>query len=45
MNLTPEEREQVAAEVKRFGADLHLTDDQKTKLHDALAEARVKLAD
>lgn len=45
MNLTPEQRDQVAAEVKRFGADLQLSDDQKTRLQDALAEARVKLAD
>ena len=45
MNLTPEEREQVAAELKRFGADLQLTDDQKTRLQEFLSEARAKVAD
>lgn len=28
MNLTPEEREQIVAELKRFATDLNLTDDQ-----------------
>lgn len=45
MNLTPEQREQVAAEIKRFGADLQLTDEQKTKLQEFLTEARAKVAD
>ena len=45
MNLTPEEREQVAAELKRFGADLQLTDDQKAKLQEFLTEARTKVAE
>ena len=45
MNLTPEEREQVAAELKRFGADLQLTDNQKTKLQHFLTQARVKVAE
>ena len=45
MNLTPEERNQVAAELKRFGADLQLSDEQKNKLHDFLAEARAKVAE
>jgi protein CpxP len=45
MNLTPEEREQVAAELKRFSADLQLTDDQKAKLQEFLTEARAKVAD
>jgi protein CpxP len=45
MNLTPEQRDQVAAELKRFGADLQLTDDQKAKLQEFLGEARVKVAD
>ena len=31
MNLTPEIREQVANEVKRFAADMHLSADQKEK--------------
>ena len=45
MNLTTEQREQAAAELKRFGADLQLSDDQKQRLHEALAEARAKLAE
>ena len=45
MNMTAEQREQVAAELKRFGADLHLTEDQKEKLHSALAEAREKVGE
>jgi len=45
MNLTPEQRDQVAAELKRFGADLQLSNDQKEKLQNALTEARTKLAD
>ena len=43
MNLTPEEREQVASEVKRFAADLNLTPDQKEKLQTAFQDARGKL--
>jgi predicted HTH transcriptional regulator len=45
MNLSPEEREQVAAELKRFAGDLNLTDDQKEKLRVALTEAREKIAE
>ena len=45
MNLTPEQREQVATELKRFGADLQLSTDQKEKLQEALTEARTKIAD
>jgi protein CpxP len=45
MNLSAVEREEVAAELKRFGADLSLTDDQKTKLSSALTEAREKIAE
>ena len=45
MNLTADQREQLATEVKRFAADLNLTDDQKQKLQDALAEGREKIAD
>src|SRR6516162_9234370 len=45
MNLTPEQRDQVVAELKRFGADLQLTDDQKAKLQEFLTEARAKVAD
>ncbi|HXW90316.1 MAG TPA: hypothetical protein VEK33_07195 [Terriglobales bacterium] len=45
MNLTQEEREQVAAELKRFGADLQLSEDQKARLQEFLTEARAKVAD
>jgi predicted HTH transcriptional regulator len=45
MNLTPEEREQVATELKHFAGSLNLTDDQKTKLQTALAEAREKVGE
>jgi len=45
MNLTAEQREQVATELKRFGADLNLNDEQKEKLHSALAEGREKIAE
>ena len=45
MNLTPEIREQVATEVKRFAADLHLSSDQKEKLQNAFQSARGKLGD
>jgi len=45
MNLTSEQRNQVAAELKRFGADLQLTDEQKNKLQNFLTEARAKVAE
>jgi hypothetical protein len=45
MNLSTQEREEVAAELKRFASDLNLTDDQKEKLHAALTEARAKIAE
>ncbi|HTS55907.1 MAG TPA: hypothetical protein VMH03_00075 [Terriglobales bacterium] len=45
MNLSAEEREQVATELKRFASDLNLTDDQKEKLRAALTEAREKIAE
>jgi hypothetical protein len=45
MDLSPEQREEVAAELKRFGAELNLTDDQKQKLHTALIEARGRVAE
>jgi predicted HTH transcriptional regulator len=45
MNLTPEQRDQVAAELKRIGADLHLTEEQKSKLQGFLTEARGKIAE
>ena len=45
MNLTAEQREQVATELKRFSGDLNLTDEQKEKLHTSLAEAREKVGE
>jgi ribosomal protein L9 len=45
MNLTPEIRDQVANEVKRFAADLQLSSDQKEKLQNAFQNARGKLGD
>jgi len=45
MNLSPQEREEVATELKRFAKDLNLTDDQKEKLGSALTEAREKIAE
>jgi periplasmic protein CpxP/Spy len=45
MTMTAESREQVATELKRFAADLHLTDEQKEKLQVALAEGREKVGE
>jgi hypothetical protein len=45
MNLTPEIRDQVANEVKKFAADLQLNTDQKEKLQNAFQNARGKLGD
>ena len=45
MNLTADQREQVASELKRFAGDLNLTDDQKQQLQGALTEAREKVGD
>ena len=45
MTMTPEQREQVATELKRFAGDLKLTDQQKEKLQDALAEKREKVGE
>jgi len=45
MNLTAEQREQVATELKRFAGDLNLTDEQKEKLRAALEEGREKIAE
>jgi periplasmic protein CpxP/Spy len=45
MPITAEEREQVVSELRRFGQDLNLNDQQKEKLQSALVEAREKLAD
>ena len=45
MTMTAEQREQVATELKRFAADLQLTEEQKGKLHTALAEGREKVGE
>jgi protein CpxP len=45
MPITAEEREQVAAELKRFAHDLNLNDQQKEQLHSALVAAREKVAE
>ncbi len=45
MQLTTEQRDQVAAEVKNFAANLHLSNDQKEKLQNAFQDARGKLGD
>lgn len=45
MNLTPEQHDQVAAELKRFASDLNLSDDQKEVLRGYLTEAQSKVAD
>ena len=42
MNLSPEQRELVASELKRFAGDLNLSDDQKSKLQNFLTEASEK---
>lgn len=43
MNLTPEQRETVANELKKFGADLNLSEEQKGKLHTFLTESYTKI--
>jgi septal ring factor EnvC (AmiA/AmiB activator) len=45
MAMTTESREQVATELKRFAADIDLTEEQKEKLHTALAEGREKVGE
>jgi hypothetical protein len=45
MTMTVEQREQVATELKRFAADLHLSEEQKEKLHAALADGREKIGE
>jgi hypothetical protein len=41
--LSPDAKQAVAAELKRFAGDLSLSDDQKSKLQTALENAREKL--
>jgi hypothetical protein len=43
MNLTPEQRETVANELKKFGADLNLSEQQKGKLHAFLTESYTRI--
>jgi len=43
MFLSAEQREQVAAELKRFAADLNLSEDQKQRLHYFLTDAYQKV--
>ena len=45
MPITAEEREQVVSELRRFGQDLNLTDQQKEKLQSALEDARERLGE
>ena len=45
MTMTAEQREQVATELKRFAGDLNLTDQQKERLHAALADQREKVGE
>src|SRR5262249_32365623 len=40
-----EQREQVASELKRFAADLHLSDEQKQKLQSALEDGRERIGE
>ena len=43
MFLSTEQREQVAAELKRFATDLNLSEDQKQRLHYFLTDAYQKV--
>ena len=43
MPLTPEERDAVASELKRIGATLNLSDEQKQKLQVFMTEASQKV--
>jgi hypothetical protein len=45
MTMTVEQREQVATELKRFATDLHLSEEQKEKLQDALADGRERIGE
>ena len=45
MTMTAEHREQVTTELKRFAADINLSEEQKEKLHAALAEGREKVGE
>jgi len=43
MNLTPEQRQTVANELKKCGADLNLSEEQKGKLHAFLMESYTRI--
>jgi len=43
MNVTDEQAQMIRNELKRFGGDLNLSDEQKTKLHERLAFAAGRL--
>jgi periplasmic protein CpxP/Spy len=43
MPLTPELRDAITSELKRFGTDLNLSEDQKQKLQTFMTEASEKL--
>jgi periplasmic protein CpxP/Spy len=45
MTMTAEQRDQVATEVKRFAADIDLSEEQKEKVRAALAEGREKVGE
>ena len=45
MPITTQEREQVVSELKRFGQDLNLNDQQREKLQSALVEGRERIAE
>jgi hypothetical protein len=43
MNLTAEQRETVASQLKKFGADLNLSEEQRGKLHTFLLESYTRI--
>jgi len=43
MSLTPEQRDALVSEVKKIGASLNLSDDQKSKLQSFMTEASEKV--
>ena len=45
MTMTAEQRDQVATELKRFAADIDLSEEQKEKLRAALAEGRERVGE
>ncbi len=43
MNLSQEQRETIVGELKKFGAELNLSPEQKEKLHNSLTESYGKI--